>query len=191
MSDRQKSRSRGEGSVFQRGRVWWIAYYRSGKLVRESSKSDRERDAVTLLRKRLGEIGAGTYVAPDAARVQFEKLVELVRGHYQLQGRASGARMETAVKQLAQSFAGVRALDISEDRLAEYQIRRRGHGAAPASVKYEFSILCKGFNLALARKLLPRSPTMPSVEVDNARQGFFEAEDLERVMAELPDHIRP
>jgi integrase len=99
--------------------------------------------------------------------------------------------METAVKNLARSFAGVRALDITEDRLANYEARRREQQAAPASVKYEFSILRKGFNLAVARKIVPRAPKMPSVEVDNARQGFFEAEDLERVMVELPNHVRP
>jgi integrase len=32
---------------------------------------------------------------------------------------------------------------------------------------------------------------MPAVNVDNARQGFFEPDELERVLRELPDHVRP
>ena len=44
---------RGDGSIFQRGRIWWIAYSLRGHLYQESSKSDDKRDCQKLLRKRL------------------------------------------------------------------------------------------------------------------------------------------
>jgi hypothetical protein len=34
---------KGNGSVFQRGAVWWVKYHRNGKAYRESSGSDKER----------------------------------------------------------------------------------------------------------------------------------------------------
>ena len=38
------------GSIYKRGKIWWIKYYRAGKGYRESSGSKKESDA-----KRLSE----------------------------------------------------------------------------------------------------------------------------------------
>src|SRR5262249_38754709 len=62
----RKGSTRGQGRVFQPPgtRFWWIAYWLPGTgEKRESSKSERQRDAVDLLTQRLGEIKNGTYVA--------------------------------------------------------------------------------------------------------------------------------
>jgi hypothetical protein len=59
-------RKKGDGSVFQRGAVWWIKYYRNGKPYRETSGSDKESKARKLLNQRLGEIALGRFVGPDA-----------------------------------------------------------------------------------------------------------------------------
>jgi hypothetical protein len=44
---------RGDGRIFRRGRIWWIAYSRNGREYRESSRSTEERVARRLLGKRL------------------------------------------------------------------------------------------------------------------------------------------
>ena len=44
----------GEGRIFRRGQIWWIAYCRSGKEYRESSRSTDEQLAREQLRARLG-----------------------------------------------------------------------------------------------------------------------------------------
>ena len=47
------------GSIYKRGKVYWIQYYRNGKPYRETTKSKKEADAKRLLRKREGEISEG------------------------------------------------------------------------------------------------------------------------------------
>ena len=59
------SSMRGNGRVFQRGHVWWLAYYDNGREHRESSGSRERKDAVRMLRQRLGEVAAGAYHAPQ------------------------------------------------------------------------------------------------------------------------------
>lgn len=44
---------RGDGRVFQRGRIWLIAYYRSGREYRESSRATDEKVARKMLQERL------------------------------------------------------------------------------------------------------------------------------------------
>lgn len=69
-----KSR-RGNGSIFKRGDVDWIKYYRNGTAYRESSRSNKEADARGLLKKRMGEISLGRFIGPDAERVTIRNMV--------------------------------------------------------------------------------------------------------------------
>src|SRR6266511_2381787 len=47
---------RGDGSIFLRGKIWWIAYSFRGRPYQESSKSTDERAAKKLLRLRLKKV---------------------------------------------------------------------------------------------------------------------------------------
>lgn len=44
--------------------------------------------------------------------------------------------------------------------------------------------------LRLAAHRLPRVPVIDMPRVHNARQGFFEEEDLQAILPHLPDHAR-
>ncbi len=185
-------RDRGEGSVYQRGPVWWIAYYDdTGQKVRESSRSHERRTAAALLRKRQGEVVSGRHTGTAARRVRFEAVVELIRQDYAMNKRRSAARMEHAVKHLSGAFAGVRASRITTDRLTAYAAERMQAGAANATVQYELAILRRGFRLALRANTLPLMPAFPTIHVSNARQGFFEPDQLAAVLKELPDYLQP
>ena len=60
---------RGQGSVFKRGRVYWIKYHVHGQAFRESSKSTEKRDAEALLKQRLAEIATGAHRGVSTIRV--------------------------------------------------------------------------------------------------------------------------
>ena len=77
-----KRRGRGEGRIYPRGHIWWIAYYRSGQRVFESSRSENERAARSLLRQRLGQVAAGIAPLPRAHRVMYKNLREALLADY-------------------------------------------------------------------------------------------------------------
>ena len=89
-------KARGMGRVYQRGTRWWIQYSYRGRVYRETCHKEcgenaTQKDAVKLLRRRLGEIAEGRFVA-DADKVTFEQLAELILGNYrrnvqQVEGR--------------------------------------------------------------------------------------------------------
>jgi hypothetical protein len=54
---RKHAKTKGIGSVYQRGQTWWISYSINGVRERESSQSENRADAVRLLKDRLGRIG--------------------------------------------------------------------------------------------------------------------------------------
>jgi len=47
------------GSIYKRGSVWWIQYYRHGKMYRETARTEKENEAKRLLKLREGEIAEG------------------------------------------------------------------------------------------------------------------------------------
>ncbi len=59
---------RGDGKTFRRGRIWWIAYSRSGREYRESSNSTDEEAARKMLQKRLATPTRASITVRDLAR---------------------------------------------------------------------------------------------------------------------------
>lgn len=185
-----QSSKRGHGCVYQRGGIWWIAYSHRGHKYYESSKSDRRTVAVTLLKQRQGELGIGAFVGPAAEKVTVADVLALVAKHYEQSSRRSTRRMQQAKARLLEEFGPDPALDVSLGRLEDYVAVRQREGRALATVQYELAILRRGFTLAVRRQLLPHRPPFPTLQLDNARTGFFEREDFERVRAALPESLR-
>jgi hypothetical protein len=55
---------RGDGTIFQRGNVLWIAYSFRGKSYRESTHTSDEKIARKLLKKRLKQVERPSFVGP-------------------------------------------------------------------------------------------------------------------------------
>ena len=61
---------------------------------------------------------------------------------------------------------------------------------APSTIRYDLSILKRGFRLAKkANKAIP--PEFPSIEVCNTRSRFFEEEQFIAVRSRLPEALQP
>jgi integrase len=181
---------RGLGMVFQRGSVWWVQYYWRGKRYRETSGSIVRMEAVKLLRKRLSEMGMGQLHGPDLEKTTFDDLAIIIGQEYKANARKSIIRMQTGLKPLRLHFETFLARDITFDRLNSYIATRLASDIAPASVRYELSVLRRAFRLAQkAGKAI--CPPFPTLSVHNTRTGFFEREDFEAVLTHLPPEIRP
>ena len=165
----------GMGRIFQRGQTYWIAYYRHGREHRESTHSVKENDATKLLKKRYGEIASRRFVGPQEERVMFEDLVKGIERDYTLRGLRSMRAAKGRTVHLKKAFAGMRALDITPDRVRDYQAHRRADKASPATVNRETSHLARAFRIAVKSGLLTVVPPFPNrLEESAPRQGFFE-----------------
>lgn len=126
---------RGLGGVYQRGQVWWLYYSFRGKPVRESSGSTDRKDAVKLLKRRMGEMGKGQLHGPDMEKTTFGDLVKIIEEEYRMNERRSVPRMKTAFNFLRAHFGMSHARDITLDRLNSYVAARLdAHGLLLQSV---------------------------------------------------------
>ena len=200
MTDTRQStrrRARGTGGVYRQRKhgkllkVWWLRFTApGGRRVRESSGTTVKSKAIEKLNVRLEEIASGRFIGPEAERVTFEDLMTALEQSYQLAGRRSLKRVRQARAQLARRFGGCRAMQITAAALSDYAMARRAKGAAPASAKYELAMLRRAFTLAVRQGRLATRPAFPTIQVENARTGFFEVTDLEAVVKQLPEPLR-
>src|SRR5215831_3733461 len=83
---------RGSGTVFRRGKVWWIQYFVRGSRVRESTGFTEKKDAENLLRQRIGDVAAGRHVGPET--VTINDLCALVLADYKFRSLRSAKVVE-------------------------------------------------------------------------------------------------
>lgn len=62
---------RGQGTVYQRGQIWWIQYSSRGEVFRESTHSPDRKAALKLLKRRNGESARGHVIGPSLRRSRW------------------------------------------------------------------------------------------------------------------------
>jgi integrase len=178
-------RERGTGSLRRLGRVFWLRYYHRGRLVEESSGTSDEAEALRILRKKMKPTNTPLFIDPQARRLTFEQLAELVRADYQRKGNRSVRKLDEQLRHLADHFDGWQALAITSDHVDRYADERLAT-AKPATVNRELSALRRAYRIAVRKGLVPSMPAITlRSEADNVRQGFLDVGDLDPLLAEL------
>lgn len=185
---------KGQGSLYRptytdrhgdkkESKVWWISYPDGkGGNVRESAKTTVKKEAQALLNQRLAKPGTAITTG-----FRFEELVQLVLTDYTTKGRKSRPK----TKNLLARFSGRPAGGIGSDEFARYAAERIEGGAAPATVNRELAVVRRGYRLAARYKKVSEIPVIEMLPENNARKGFMESDEFEKLCECLPDYIRP
>ena len=179
----------GSGSVYKRGKTWWITYYVDGEQQWESAKTKDKAAARQRLQEKIGQRAEGRLVV-GADKVAFEVLIQMVKDEYEVNARKSVDKVVYREKHLARSFAGWKASDITVTDLRAFIARRQEEGAANAEINRELATLRRGFNLALQAERIPRMPHFPRLQESSPRAGFFENDEFKAVLHHLPDCLK-
>src|SRR5262245_49455360 len=183
---------RGSGSVYKRGKTWWLKYYANGKPVYESTGTPDRAEARRALQTKLGQIAEGRYIGPAADKVLFESLADGLLKDYEVNGKKSLRCVKIKVnKHLLPFFGGKPAHNIKTADVRAFVDKRQAEGASNGEINRELAALKRMFNLALEAELITRKPVIKLLAEDNVRQGFFEPWEFDAVLAKLPDYLRP
>jgi integrase len=194
------------GMLYKRGAVWWIKYYRNGRGMRESSYSTKEGDARRLLKLREGDIEHGLPVDPKLNRIRFEEAAEDLKTEYSVNGRRSADELERRIRlHLMPHFGGRRLAAIATTDINKFILTRQADVIVAGGVgderkerrfsngeiNRELTTLKRIFNLARQNGKLTHVPHIPMLKERNVRIGFFERDQIERVLDHLPAAVRP
>ncbi len=191
--DPTRTKRRGQGRVFLRGRIFWIAYYapKNGRMVEvRESVGTSEEAARKRLEDRLHEVknhlkGIKAFVGPKQEKVTVEDLLKDLERDYLIHKRSSWSRLNSHLSHVRAYFGRDRARSITRSRLLAYIEVRQKEGAKPATINRELEPLQRAFSLALENEVLAFAPKFPSLREDNARQVFFNRAEFLNIVANL------
>jgi len=180
------------GSIYQRGAVYWIKYYRNGVAIRESSESEKESVAKQLLRQREGDIARGVPVTPQTNRCKIDELFQDVLNDYKVNGKRSMDNVVGYVdNHLLPFFRGWKAAAITTADVRKYVLRRQGAQAANATINRELAALKRAFSLGIDAGKVTGRPKITMLKEAPPRRGFFEREQFQTVRSRLPEALQP
>lgn len=174
------------GMIYKRGQIFWIKYYVNGRPVRESSGSEMEGKAKSLLKEREGRAEMGQPILPKVARVRVDELLDDLRAHYETTGKRNLREADTRLIPLKSFFADRRASAVTGALITEYIQRRQLATVANGTINRELSVLGTAFRLGLEHNKVVRAPIIHLLKEATPRQGFFEEADFRAIRAHLP-----
>lgn len=159
------------GTIYKRGKTYWVKYYRSRKPFYESSGSSKKMVADRLLKRREGDISQGKAPGVHFEKITFCELAEDFLTDYRINSKKSLDRPERSVKRLRRWFEGVKAVNINTASIKSYIQARIDEGAENASVNRELAALKRMFNLGASCTSLKVDcvPYAPSLKENNTR----------------------
>ena len=187
MSRRTKS-----GSIYKRGRVWWIKFYHRHKPLYESSHSQDPEDAERLLKRRQGEIATGKFSGFGPERIRVVELFEDLEQEYKTHQRKSLKQLKPRVAHL-RPLAELRVADLTTLHVRGYITQRIREEAQNATINRELQILKRALTLGAEcdpPKVL-RVPHIALLPERNVRTGFLDDAQYLRLRNELPDYLKP
>ncbi len=182
---------RGQGSLLKvpGSENWRICYYARGKEVRESSDSPDEKVARRFLKQRLAAVNADRagikeFVAPTRATVG--KLLDRYAADVALRELKSAYKLGSFIRAVRARFGAMRACDVTAEAVNRYVADLRAAGKRNATINRQTQVLGAAFKLG--KLAVPEFVKLS--EAGNAAQGFFEREEFERLLAELPEYLK-
>jgi integrase len=186
-----KGRGRyGDGTIYQRGRTWWLKYRAGGRWHYESSGSPDKAVAQSLLDTRRGQRASGAPVQPRLDRVTYAEAAAALRTHYEVTGSRDLAEVAPRLARLDAFFLGDRLVAVTTARGEGYAAKRQGQGASNGTINRELAVLGRMLRLAHEHDLLARVPKIRKLAEAAPRAGFVEPAQFEAIRRRLPEDLQ-
>lgn len=177
---------KGDGTIYKRGQVWWIKYYRHGRAFSMSAETKVKEIAKNRLRDEVAKARGNQWIDPKQRAVTVGELVaDLIVWYRTVAHKEEMAYgLERAWKNyMVASFDHVRADSFGTKHQRDYRALRTEYGAAPATINREMQYVRKAFKIAFRAepaKVL-RVPYFEIPEVDNARKVFLDEATMDKL----------
>ena len=118
------------GELRQRGRMWWLRYYRNGRRFEESAGTDKYREtARELLKQREGDAANGVPYATSMGRLRFDEAMADLETEYTVNKRDSLEHLKRRIAlHLTPWFRGRRMTTITAADVNAYVAHRQNEG---------------------------------------------------------------
>ena len=131
-------------------------------------------------------------MTPGMGRKTVDEILDDLITEQKANGRKSAEHVERRVDlHLRPYFGYMRCGEVTTATVNAYIAQRLKAGAKPATTNRELAALKRAFRLARRASLIMDTPYIPMLREANARQGFFEPEQLAKAIDHLPPYVQP
>jgi integrase len=173
--------------IYQKhGKIWTMDFVFNGRRYQQSTKTENKRvaeDIERAFRTNLARGEVGIEEKPKRAVSTVAALLEDLQKDYELRGKASDKNL-SVVRVVNKAFGSRRADTLNSEDLTAYVERKLKAKSKPRTVNNHLQVLASAYKLAK----LP-APAFQPLPVNNARQGFFTEEEMERLCGCLPEDL--
>jgi integrase len=208
---KQARRDKGDGNVYQstfkRGSEivlgrWRIRYSWKHKRYNErlpEGLPNTMQAAKRFLKQRSAEQLNGQF-SLGAKDLSYENLRDGLLDHYELKRKKTlkiakdkKTRYISGQSHLDRCFAGKRACDITKKEVDAFALELRRRGASNSTLNSSIGLLRQMFNRAVEdeRMSILDVPKIKLFTHDAARKGFLEPRDFPKLLAAMPEDLRP
>lgn len=171
---RRRRRSNTLGSLYKRGRIWWIANCIGGKQYCESTHTTNKRLALQILALKQSEILRGQFHLPSANPPKLEAYAnDYLETVLHPNTRR---RYQSNVNNLLKSFRNSKLSQITAEQIVAYQCSRLADGVRAATINRDLGVLRHMLKIAERKRLIGDTP-------------FREVQFLEERKARRKPHI--
>ncbi|MBI5603120.1 MAG: site-specific integrase [Deltaproteobacteria bacterium] len=196
---REKARIKG---IFKRGNVYWICYKNlAGRIIRESSKSEKYAEAVDKLSDRRQEIKKGE--EPEVKKIPNHTFNELAEEYLAWAERQrSYERKKGFIGQLKEEFGHLPLRRFNTLLIEQFQTgrlnngKRFNRGNKPATVNRLLATLKHMFTKAVdwnmvEEGILKRIRKVKLLPENNRRLRYLSKEEIQNLLGECDGHLKP
>lgn len=204
-------RERGEGGLIKiRGcRFWYAQFYRDGRQIRVSTRTEIKEKAKKELRRLMGDTERGLIPENELRKVRYSDLRAALlqnyveRGNKSLQTTADGSETIWGLKPLDEFFgykpsknnepekSGVPLTQITTDASREFARKRLDEGVSNDTVNGSLRLLRRMLNIAHEDKKIQVIPKIRLLKNSPPRKGFLAKEQFDTLVSFLPVNLRP
>jgi integrase len=207
-------RSNGEGSLLKIAgcRFWYAQYYRNGRQIRISTKTEVKQVALKTLRRLLGDCENGAPLLSDMRKIRYADLRQalidnyIAEGNKSLKEKANGEETIAGLTTLDKFFGyktafedgkivisdkGVPVTQMTTDAARQFVRERKAEGIGNAAINRSLAGMRRMLNLAKRERKIQDVPYIEFQKEPPARKGFLELDDFEKLIRLLPSHLRP
>lgn len=170
--------------------VWWFKVYVNGKPVRVNSRTTNKRQAEKEMKLREADAVRNVPVIPTLNTKTVADILGDVLIDYRNQGHDSTDKAAQRIRDhLGPFFGRYNAAGVTDQQVQDYIAARLKACAKRSTINRELALLKRAYKLN--ERVVTVRPAIPIAKEKNARTGFFDRADFERVRAALPDYLRP
>jgi integrase len=204
-------RERGTGGLIKIAgcRYYYAQFYKDGRQIRVSTKTDVKQEAQAVLRNLMTDQSRGTLVTSDIKKIHYGELRQALiqnyieRGNRSLQVLANGEETIWGLKDLDDFFGfkpaengkpanpGMPVARITTDAARTFVQKRLREGVGNATINRSLASLRRMLRIAQEDGKIQMTPKIRMLKEPPARKGFLQRDQFDKLLVALPDRLKP